>query len=126
MVAAWAGCTKKLQVLCDGDDAVELRISGGVDFSHPVRAERRGDFLRAEAIARGTLRAILRKTRLWASIQPDVRMLRVHEEVGRDISRDEEGALLNACRASRSRSLYPAVLIALNTCMRYSELRLLR
>ena len=74
----------------------------------------------------GTLRAILRKNRLWASIQPDVRMLRAREDVGRAISRDEEAALLEACRGSRSRSLYPAVLIALNTCMRYSELRLLR
>jgi integrase len=74
----------------------------------------------------GTLRAILRKNRLWASIQPDVRMLRAREDVGRAISRDEEAALLEACRASRSRSLYPAVLVALNTCMRYSELRLLR
>lgn len=74
----------------------------------------------------GTVRAILRKNRLWASIQPDVRMLRVREDVGRAISRDEEAALLEACRASRSRSLYPAVLIALHTCMRYSELRLLR
>jgi integrase len=74
----------------------------------------------------GTLRAILRKNRLWASMQPDVRMLRAREDVGRAISRDEEDALLEACRASRSRSLYPAVLIALNTCMRYSELRLLR
>ena len=74
----------------------------------------------------GTLRAILRKNRLWAAIQPDVRMLRAREDIGRAISRDEEAALLEACRASRSRSLYPAVLIALNTCMRYSELRLLR
>ena len=74
----------------------------------------------------GTLRAILRKNRLWASIQPDVRMLRAREDIGRAISRDEEAALLDACRASRSRSLYPAVLVALNTCMRYSELRLLR
>lgn len=74
----------------------------------------------------GTLRAILRKNRLWASIQPDVRMLRAREDAGRAISRDEEDALLKACRASRSRSLYPAVLVALNTCMRYSELRLLR
>jgi integrase len=53
-------------------------------------------------------------------------MLRVREDVGRAISRDEDAALLEACRSSRSRSLYPAVLIALNTCMRYSELRLLR
>jgi integrase len=74
----------------------------------------------------GTVRAILRKNRLWAAIQPDVRMLRAREDVGRAISREEEAALLEACRASRSRSLYPAVLVALNTCMRYSELRLLR
>jgi integrase len=60
------------------------------------------------------------------SIQPDVRMLRTREDIGRAISRDEDDALLEACRASRSRSLYPAVLVALNTCMRYSELRLLR
>ena len=74
----------------------------------------------------GTLRAVLRKNRLWFAIQPDVRMLRVREDVGRAISHDEEAALLEACRASRSRSLYPAVLLALNTCMRYSEIRLLR
>jgi hypothetical protein len=76
----------------------------------------------------GTLRAILQKNRLWAAIQPEVRMLRVREDVGRAISRDEEAALLNleVCRASRSRSLYPAVLLALNTCVGYSEIRLLR
>lgn len=74
----------------------------------------------------GTLRAILRKNRLWAAIQPDVRMLRARDDIGRAISRDEEAALLEACRASRSRSLYPAVVLALNSCMRYSELRLLK
>jgi integrase len=74
----------------------------------------------------GTIRAILRKNRAWAEIQPDVRMLRVREDVGRAISLDEEAALLEACRSSRSRSLYPAVLVALQTCLRHSELRLLR
>jgi hypothetical protein len=44
----------------------------------------------------GTLRAILRKNHLWAAIQPDMRMLRVREDVGRAISRDEESALLEA------------------------------
>src|SRR5215467_16902 len=83
---------------------------------------------RLEALSpqRDTVRAILRKNRLWAAIQPDLRMLRAREDVGRPISRAEEAALLEACQASRSRSLYPAVLVALNTCMRYSELRLLR
>jgi len=74
----------------------------------------------------GTVRAILRKNCLWAAIQPEVQMLRTPEDIGRAISREEEAALLDACQASRSRSLYPAVLVALNTCMRYSELRLLR
>ena len=73
-----------------------------------------------------TLRAILRKHRLWANIQPDVKMLRVADDVGRAIDGNEEACLLEACRASRSRSLYPAVTLALNTCTRYSELRLLR
>lgn len=52
-----------------------------------------------------TLRAVLRKNRLWAAIQPDVWMLRARY-MGRAISRDEEAALLEACRASRCWSLY--------------------
>src|SRR5215831_5057274 len=74
----------------------------------------------------GTLRAILRRHRIWASIQPDVKMLAVTNDVGRAITPDEEAALLKACAASRSRSLPVAVTIALNTCMRLSEVRLLR
>lgn len=74
----------------------------------------------------GTLRAILRKHRLWANIQPDVTMLRTRDDVGRALSGDEEKVLLRECRNSRSRSLYVAVELALGTCMRYSEIRLLR
>jgi integrase len=74
----------------------------------------------------GTLRAVLRKSRLWFAIQQDVRMLRVAEDVGRAISPEQETRLLTACQSSRSRSLYIAVSLALTTCMRYSELRFLR
>jgi integrase len=74
----------------------------------------------------GTLRAILRRHRLWAQIQPDVKMLPVHDDVGRAISADEERRLLDVCSNSRSRSLLPAVTLALSTGMRYSEIRLLR
>jgi integrase len=74
----------------------------------------------------GTLRAILRRHRLWANIQPDVRMLPVSDEFGKALSPNEEKKLLDACAESRSRSLMLAVLIALNTGIRYSELRLLR
>jgi integrase len=74
----------------------------------------------------GTMRAILRRQRIWANLQPDVKMLRVREDVGQALTQDEETKLLAACRESRSWSLYPAVEIALGTCMRYSEIRLMR
>jgi integrase len=74
----------------------------------------------------GTLRAILRRQRIWANLQPDVKMLRVREDVGRALSQEEETKLLAACRGSRSWSLYPAVELALGTCLRYSEIRLMR
>jgi integrase len=74
----------------------------------------------------GTIRAILRRHRLWANLQPDVRMLAVSEDHGKALAPAEEKRLLDACADSRSRSLLPAVLLALNTGMRYSELRLLR
>ena len=74
----------------------------------------------------GTLRAILRQFRMWADLQPDIRMLQTNQSVGRILSTDEERALLRACGASRSRSLLPAVALALNTGLRYSEIRLLR
>lgn len=74
----------------------------------------------------GTLRAILRKHRLWANIQPDVRMLKVRGEVGRALTEDEQHRLLVACKKSRSRSLYPAAVLSLHTGLRNGELRLLR
>jgi integrase len=74
----------------------------------------------------GTLRAILRKHRAWANIQPDVRMLKTRGEIGRALSADEQHRLLTACKKVRSRSLYPAVLLSLHTGLRNAELRLLR
>jgi integrase len=74
----------------------------------------------------GTLRAILRRHRVWAEIQQDVRMLAVQDDVGHALTLEEEAALLTACLKSRCRCLYLAVMLALNTGMRYSEIRLLR
>jgi integrase len=74
----------------------------------------------------GTIRAILRRHRLWANLQPDVRMLPTPDDIGKALSLKDEKRLLDACAESRSRSLLPAVLLALNTGMRYSEMRLLR
>jgi len=74
----------------------------------------------------GTLRAVLRRFRVWANVQPDVRMLPTSDTIGRALSVDEERLLLTACGQSRSSSLLPVVGLAINTCLRYSEIRLLR
>ena len=74
----------------------------------------------------GTLRAILRRHRIWAEIQQDVRMLSTRDDIGHALTEEEEKALLQECLNSRCRQLYPAVMLALNTAMRYSEIRLLQ
>jgi integrase len=103
-----------------------------VDISAPHIAKYQAARLAEKASPRtvnmevGTLRAILRKHRLWTAIQPDVKPLRVKNDIGRALSDDEEHRLLVACRKSRSRSLYPAALLALHSGLRNRELRLLR
>ncbi len=71
----------------------------------------------------GTLRAILRRHRLWANLQPDVKMLAVRDDVGLALAADQEKRLLAACRASRSRALATAVTLALHTGMRRGEIQ---
>ena len=70
----------------------------------------------------GTLRAILMRQRLWANIQPDVKKRPERDDVGVALDADAEERLMAACLASRSRLLWPAVVLALNTGLRRSEL----
>jgi integrase len=74
----------------------------------------------------GTLRAVLRRHRLWAHMQPDVKMMTVHEKVGRALSAEEEKKLLKACGTRRSRALLPIVTLALHTGMRRGEIQSLQ
>ena len=74
----------------------------------------------------GTLRAILRRHRLWAQLAPDVRMLPVHTDIGVALTPEQEEPLLKACATSRSRSLLPAVTLGIQTGLRNEELRFLR
>lgn len=72
------------------------------------------------------LRGILRRNGLWEAVRPDVSMLKPTEEIGIALSEEEMDRLLDECRKSQSRNLYPAVFLALSTGMRLDEVRLLR
>ena len=74
----------------------------------------------------GTLRSILRRHRLWGNLQPDVKKRPERDDVGQALSSDDEEKLLEGCRISRSRSLYPAVILAIHTGLRSGELLSLR
>jgi hypothetical protein len=65
------------------------------------------------------LRAILRRNGLWERIRPDFSMLRLTKIHGKALTQEEETLLLDACAASISRVLYPTVLLALCTGMRF-------
>lgn len=55
-----------------------------------------------------------------------MKMLPTRDDIGQAITHRQEAKLLEECNNSRSRSLYPAVTVALSTAMRYSEIRLLQ
>ncbi len=74
----------------------------------------------------GTLRAVLRRHRMWANIQPDVKMMPVNDMTGKALTEDEERRLLDGCRKLRSRTLLPIVTLALHTGMRRGEIQSLR
>jgi integrase len=53
-------------------------------------------------------------------------MLPTRDDVGRAITAAEERAMLEACARSRSRSLLPFVILAIETGARYGVIRTLR
>ena len=70
------------------------------------------------------LRQILKKHKLWANLQGDVKFEREHNDIGKALSREGEGKLLAACGSNAL--LSAVVTIALNTTMRKNEIRTLR
>ena len=73
-----------------------------------------------------TLRAILRRNHQWERLRPDYKKLKEPKSAGKELSLDEEKRLLQECRRSPSRVLYPAVILGLYAGMRRDEIRLLR
>jgi len=103
------------KLLCDVS-AVDLA-------AYQTRRKRDGVSNRTVNLEMGVLRSILRRNKMWEPISGDVGFLKESPSPGRALSADEESRLLGAASRSRCRSLYPVVMLALNTGMRVSEIR---
>ena len=103
------------QLLCD--------LSATDLAAYQTRRKRNGVSNRTVNLEMGVLRSILRRYRMWEALAADVDFLKESPSPGRALSASEETALLDAVSKSRCRSLYPVVMLALNTGMRSNEIR---
>ena len=103
------------QLLCD--------VSGEDLAAYQTRRKHDGVSNRTVNLELGVLRSILRRYRIWEGISADVDFLKEDPSPGRALSHDEETRLLDAASNSRCRSLYPVVMLAINTGMRANEIR---
>jgi len=70
------------------------------------------------------LRQILKRHKLWANLQGDVKFERESEGIGKALAREEEKKLLSACESNQL--LHTVVTVALNTGLRKNEIRTLQ
>ncbi len=111
-----AAFSKKLLCDIDADDVA----------AYQTNRKRSGVSAGTVNIEVGVLRRLLRKHRLWENLSQDVKFLKESKTPGRALSQEEEATLLNAVAKTRSRGLYPALVLALSTGLRSSEIRLLQ
>jgi integrase len=74
----------------------------------------------------GCLRGILKMYGLWATLADNMKSLKQDNNVGRAISVEDEQKLLKAALASRSPSLFPLIILSIDTGLRASEVRSLK
>ena len=103
------------QLLCD--------ISGEDLATYQARRKREEVSNRTVNLELGVLRSILRRYRMWEAISADVDFLKENPSPGRALTAEEETRLLDAASKSRCRSLYPVIMLAINTGIRASEIR---
>jgi integrase len=72
-----------------------------------------------------TLRQVLKANDLWQPLANKVRMLKERHDVGKALTPEQERSLLQATAEADS-ACHTATVLALNTTMRRSEIRLLR
>jgi integrase len=103
------------QLLCD--------LSGQDLAAYQTRRKREGVSNRTVNLELGVLRSILRRYRMWEPIAADVDFLKESASPGRALTHEEETSLLDVASKSRCRSLYPVIMLAINTGMRAGEIR---
>jgi integrase len=103
------------QLLCD--------LSGEDLAAYQTRRKRDGVSNRTVNLELDVLRSILRRYRMWEPITGDVDFLKESASPGRALTPEEEAAVLDSASKSRCRSLYPVIMLAINTGMRASEIR---
>lgn len=74
----------------------------------------------------GVLRMVLRDFGLWDAVKGRIRSLRTTHDVGKAISREDEGRVLTAISQSRSPALLPLYVLSIDTGLRANEIRHLR
>jgi integrase len=67
---------------------------------------------------------ILKRYKLWAHLQGDVRFERESDDIGKAMTEEQEAGLLAACESNML--LRTVVILALNTALRKNEIRTLR
>jgi integrase len=98
----------------------------GADTIASYQARRKGANASARTLNKElqVLRQILKRYKLWADIQGDVKFEREHCDIGQALTRTDEKKLLEACASNPL--LNAVVTVALNTALRKNELRTLR
>ncbi len=91
--------------------------------AYQTRRKRDGVSNRTINLELGVLRSILRRYRMWEAIAQDIDFLKEDPSPGRALTHEEETAILDAASRSRCRSLYPVIMLGINTGMRASEIR---
>jgi integrase len=97
----------------------------GADTIASYQARRKGTDASARTLDKElqVLRQILKRHKLWANLQGDVKFEREHCDIGKALTREEEKKLLKACASNAL--LSAVVTLALNTALRKNEIRTL-
>src|SRR5215472_11171071 len=98
----------------------------GADTVASYQAKRKNAGASARTINKElqVLRQILKRHKLWANLQGDVKFEREHSNIGKALPPEEEQKLLAACASNPL--LNAVVILALNTTLRKNEIRTLR